>query len=270
MMNGIKIIVVLIMVVVLTSISIDAFDTASGSRLTLLAQLGSLYRGSKCPADMTLVTTAVQPFCIDTYEASPAPGCPVMEPNSSLDTERDMQAGGCRPNTATGQLPWRYVSYQQAETLCARAGKRLPEPREWYDAALGTPTTMNDCQLVGEVAHTGNKSLCVSGVGAFDMVGNVWEYLAGIGSDGTFGTYTVPKEGYVALVDDEGLPRETMDTPPADYGADYVWSKNSGATVRARGGFYGAREDGGIYSMQAGVSPTFVSSAIGFRCARSL
>jgi formylglycine-generating enzyme required for sulfatase activity len=270
MKNFVKITLILIVVMIVTSISIDAFDTAGGSRLTLLAQLGSLYHGSKCPSDMVLVTTAVQPFCIDRYEASPISSCPVTQPASSFDTERNIDTGSCQAASEEGRIPWQYVSYKQAETICARAGKRLPEVREWYDAALGTPVKTASCNLEGSVEKTGSKTECRSGVGTADMIGNLWEYVAGIGVDGKFGTYTVPREGYVTLADDSGLPLKTDSTATSSYDNDYAWTKTTEATVIARGGFYGARADGGIYSIQAGVSPTFSSAAIGFRCARSL
>ena len=270
MKNFVKITLVLIVVMIVTSISIDAFDTAHGSRLTLLAQLGALYRGSSCPSDMVLVTTAVVPFCIDRYEVSPQQDCPVQQPASAFDTQRNLDVGSCHTVAASDRIPWQYVSYKQAETLCARSGKRLPEPREWYNAALGTPVDTASCSLSGDIAKTGSKSSCRSGVEAYDMLGNVWEYVSGIGVNGTFGAYTVPKEGYVLLADDSGLPLLTGEVATSTYDDDYAWTKTSDATVIARGGFYGARNDGGLYSIQAGVSPSFSSAAIGFRCARSL
>jgi len=66
-------------------------------------------------------------------------------------------------------------------------GDRLPINAEWQAVALGTPdtggadngsTTCNTDNLALDVMATGSRSACVSNVGAFDMVGNVWEWVA--------------------------------------------------------------------------------------------
>lgn len=246
-----------------TALSIDAFDTYTGASGTLLASLSSA--PVSCPPDMVLVSTETQNFCIDTFEAAVGEDCPSMVPKSVYDTVRNVAAANCKPISQKGVEPWRHVSYTQALQLCARAGKFLPSPTLWYTAALGTPDNDTSCAQSGELELTGKNGACKSGAGAYDMIGNVWEIVAATPDDLAFATTS----GYVDLVDGFGIPTKTTQTPNLHYFEDYLW-RNEQGTVNLRGGFYGAGSDGGLYSLQVGLSADFSSAAIGFRCARSL
>jgi formylglycine-generating enzyme required for sulfatase activity len=87
-----------------------------------------------------------------------------------------------------GVLPSMNITWFQAEEACANAGKRLPTSAEWQVAANGTPdpgpdngtTDCNSAVPTGlfSASPTGSRSRCVSARGAFDMVGNVAEWVA--------------------------------------------------------------------------------------------
>src|SRR5262245_40251486 len=86
-------------------------------------------------------------------------------------------------------LPSAFVTWFQAEEACANASKRLPTSAEWQVGANGTPdpgpddqasscNTFNGPADLGISTPTGTRSQCVSARGAFDMVGNVAEWVA--------------------------------------------------------------------------------------------
>jgi hypothetical protein len=77
------------------------------------------------------------------------------------------------------------ITWFQAQEACANAGKRLPSNAEWQVAANGTPDPgpdngTTDCNTASTfaVALTGSRSNCVSARRAFDMVGNLYEWVA--------------------------------------------------------------------------------------------
>jgi hypothetical protein len=84
-----------------------------------------------------------------------------------------------------GVTPSAFITWFQALQACANAGKRLPSNAEWQAAVAGTPDPgpddgAADCNTASAftVAATGSRSRCVSAYGAFDMVGNLWEWVA--------------------------------------------------------------------------------------------
>jgi hypothetical protein len=76
-----------------------------------------------------------------------------------------------------GVQPARRASWPQAAAAARNSLKRLPTNQEWQVAALGTPDGAPCAQGAVPVA-TGSIPACVSDVGAFDMVGNVAEWVA--------------------------------------------------------------------------------------------
>src|SRR5262249_58831594 len=81
-------------------------------------------------------------------------------------------------------LPSAFITWFQAQEACARAGRRLRTSAERQVAANGTPDPgpdngTTDCNTAGDgPSLTGARSSCVSARGAFDMVGNVAEWVA--------------------------------------------------------------------------------------------
>jgi len=83
------------------------------------------------------------------------------------------------------EMPSPNITWFQAQEACANAGKRLPTNSEWQMGANGTPDAgpdngTTDCNTAsaGTPTLTGTRAGCVSGRGAFDMVGNLAEWVA--------------------------------------------------------------------------------------------
>jgi formylglycine-generating enzyme required for sulfatase activity len=209
-------------------------------------------------------------FCIDKYEVSPSAKCIIFEPKSVSDTAHNLADAKCVAASVANGLPWTHVAKPQAEQLCAKEGKRLPTAEEWYEAAAGTPDNMAICNLSGEINTAGVSIECLSGVGAADLVGNVWELTSSEVIDGFYNDVKLPAEGYVEQIGSSGLASLTTDIPNNIYNQDYFWSKSEGSFSIIRGGFYGSRLDGGVYAVHAANDINFASAAIGFRCVKQL
>jgi formylglycine-generating enzyme required for sulfatase activity len=113
-----------------------------------------------------------EPFWIDRYEVT----------NAQYGSEGPFP-GENRPRT---NLTWLDV-----RDYCARRGARLPTEAEWEYAARGPDNliypwgnTLVDDYVVyertspGEVADVGSRPEGMSWVGAYDMSGNVWEWVS--------------------------------------------------------------------------------------------
>ena len=168
---------------------------------------------TRCGPDAVVAGTV----CLDKYEASvwrvPAPTTTnatlVRRIRRGTATRADLLAGGAMqlgtagdnyaPCTDNGQncaddiyavslpseIPAALITWFQAEEACANSGKRLPTSAEWQVGANGTqdPGPDNgttDCNTAsgGVASLTGTRSDCLSARGAFDMVGNLAEWVA--------------------------------------------------------------------------------------------
>ncbi|MBZ0169140.1 Serine/threonine-protein kinase pkn1 [Candidatus Methylomirabilis lanthanidiphila] len=234
-----------------------------------------------CPPDAVLVGTT----CIDKYEASvwqTADAALIAKIKDGTVTLADMTgagatqlglaigdlaAAGC-PDTGNGcgdfyavsipgVTPSASITWFQAATAARNAGKRLPTNAEWQAAALGTPdtagaddgsTTCNTDNRAPGVTATGSRSACVSDVGAFDMVGNLWEWVA------------------------DWTPLSTACITDLFGSGD--WNCLAGASLTAgpgallRGGGWNEGSDAGVFAVVGSDVPWYASSGIGFRCAR--
>lgn len=93
-------------------------------------------------------------------------------------------------NQAAGRSPKSGIDWAQANALCRRRGKRLPTEEEWEFAARGTdgriypwgnnwqPDAANAAGKNSKTTEVGNYKTGASPFGAYDMVGNVWEWTA--------------------------------------------------------------------------------------------
>lgn len=161
-----------------------------------------------------------------------------------------------------GVTPSRFINWFQAVAVARNAGKRLPTNQEWQAAALGTPAPGTDngttsCKFGGGLTpvNTGSRSDCVSDVGAFDMVGNLWEWVA----------EWVPRSsacpGWGAFSDDVMCLAGALDT-----------SNSPGALKR--GGASNGGAGAGVFAVDGNASPsgaglvTGSAPLFGFRAAR--
>lgn len=266
--RGAKTIVVLVGVTVLTSFSIDATDTFRSSN-TMLSQLIAAKSGQACEEGMVQVTANQNDFCIDAYENAYSESCPYQQPRSTEEAKVNADSRNCVTVSEPAVPVATFVTYQFAQTMCAKRGARLPTAGEWSEAALGTPDT-GDCNTNGVRASAGTYASCRSLYGVADMIGNVWEWVDGAVIDGVFNGTKLASEGYVSAVDTRGLPTESSDAPDLQFNGDYVWSEAEGTYAAMRGGFYGSENDAGLYTLHAKMNPGYGSEATGFRCVRSM
>lgn len=266
-MKSLKIGGVIVLAAVLTALGIDASDTLSGSKNTLLGQLISSKENSLCPEGMIQVPSALTFTCADMYEASADEACPYPNPSNELESKANTEVQNCSALSVKGAEPWRFVTREQASLACARAGKRLPKSSEWYMLAVGTSESEKACNT--ETAggqKTGQSEACVSAVGARDAIGNLWEWTSDDVIDGVYEGRKLPLDGYVAQVDAGGMATRVSDTASDLFYSDYFWSTPEGAFGILRGGFFGSRSDAGVYAAHARTVPTSFGTAIGFRC----
>lgn len=166
----------------------------------------------KCPVDAVVSGTV----CLDKYEATiwrisdplgvnaglvkkvKAGKATAAELSAAGATQLGIGADNYSPCTDNGQncvndiyavslagaSPSRYLTWFQAQQACENAGKRLPSNAEWQAAVAGTPDPgpdngTTDCNSTSlTVSLTGARTSCVSADGAFDMVGNLYEWVA--------------------------------------------------------------------------------------------
>lgn len=131
--------------------------------------------GEECEPEAAMVTVEADGvrFRIDAYEAS-----------RWNATEQTAGTGVGMACNYRGTIPWNNVTYEDARNACLDAGKRLCTKAEWR-AACGQALypyggayvagTCNDGKV--ETLATGAKAGCRSAVGAFDMSGNVREWV---------------------------------------------------------------------------------------------
>jgi len=159
--------------------------------------------------------------------------------------------------SVVGVTPSSQMTWFQAQAACENARKRLPSNAEWQAAVAGTPDPggdngTSDCNSAkGSASLTGSRSGCKSARGAFDMVGNLFEWVADwVPRSTTCGTWS------------PGV------SPTGDYQclAGAATTGEPGALLR--GGSFIDGPDAGPLSVSGFIEPSDAGSNIGFRCTR--
>jgi hypothetical protein len=152
------------------------------------------------------------------------------------------------------EIPSAQITWFQAQAACANAGKRLPTNAEWQVGANGTPdpgpdNRATDCNSAGNiVSSTGSRSDCLSARGAFDMAGNLEEWVADWAPLSTVCT------GWGGVSDDR----------MCFAGAS---TADGGPTALTRGGSFVDGTGAGPLAVLGGRRPSVALSFVGFRCA---
>jgi len=152
-------------------------------------------------------------------------------------------------------IPAANITWFQAQEACANAGKRLPTSAEWQVGAIGTPDAgldngTTDCNSdAGSVTLTGTRKNCQSARGAFDMVGNLDEWVA------------------------DWTPLSTGCTNWGGLSDDLMCLSGASTTALSpgallRGGDFRNRQAAGPLAVVASGGPFNSRAFIGFRCAR--
>ena len=254
--------------------------------ITLPKRVDSAYKTGfvlGCPDWMVHVNNEPHDYCIDRFEAHLVEnrgGVETVHPSSVPPNPLGRYIARSLP----GVLPQSSVNRKMAENACWNAGKRLCTIREWIRACAGvdnyaypygnteTPRVcntrkphllsalhgtdpkkwgdgMNDPLLnmvSGFLAKTGDYSGCVGSYGAYDMVGNVQEWVSTPVDDQIIGS----------------RPRRGPNKNPA-----FKAVEGNGIFM---GGFYGtANENGnGCNYMTTVHGPEQKDYSIGFRCCK--
>lgn len=257
--------------VVLSTVAIQASDMLRGIEGNL-SGLAIESEGGVCGVGAVEILLGSHALCVDTYEASASLECPHQTPNSQTETQENANESACKPQSKSEMMPWRFVSLTQAQQFCGRVGKRLPTNEEWYKVVSGF-TDQSSCVTQSgksEPNTTGSTASCVTPAGVHDMVGNVWEWIDEEVTSGTYNDRVLPQEGYVSLVDSDGVVVETQNSGLQEYGNDYAWTSSDGVKGVIRGGFYGSGDDAGIFSQNLSVPLDFRATGVGFRCVKDI
>lgn len=255
---------VVLLASIISTLGIFASDVLQGKNVQFAGLLGGNDAGV-CAEGMVPFSSTHGILCVDMYESSPSTDCPFEQPKNALDSEANVSDQKCYAASVSSKLPWSYISLPQAQQMCAHSGKRIPTASEWYRIALGTRT--GNCVTSAESPqNTGSSKECLASSGAFDMIGNMWEWVDETVVNNTFEGRSFPEEGYITSVDSNGVAITSGKNPDPLYDLDYVWTKSDGVFGMIRGGFYGSETDAGVYAMNASVPTSFSSQGVGFRC----
>ncbi len=218
------------------------------------ALIASIRNGTVTQADLTAAGAVQHGLLLGDLAAA---GCPDM-------------GDGCVDFYAVsiaGVTPSAFLNWFQAVAAARNAGKRLPSNAEWQTAALGTPDPgvslagTEDCNTANggdpsgnALVPTGSRVDCFSDALAFDLVGNVFEWVA------------------------DWVPRSTDCATglfgTGDFNCLAGADTAAGPGALIRGGDFGTSGTGlggvsaGVFAVSGAILPSFVNESSGFRAAR--
>jgi formylglycine-generating enzyme required for sulfatase activity len=219
--------------------------TGTNARLVKKLQKGRATLADLTAAGATQLGTTFPPFSHAAFPVSFPPNGNWTAPVYAASVP------GVRPTSS--------ITWFQAEQACRLAGKRLPTNQEWQAAAAGTPDPAGgvddgatQCNVVtaGGATIAGSRSACVSTWGAFDMVGNVWEWVA------DWGALSTGCVGWGSFSDDHMCLSGASETETVPG-------------VMSRGGDYADGASAGVFAVNNNnAPPPDDDNDLGFRCAR--
>ncbi|HEX2571489.1 MAG TPA: SUMF1/EgtB/PvdO family nonheme iron enzyme [Polyangia bacterium] len=223
------------------------------------------------PDEVVKVGTGNSAFWIDRYEATVNTLQDGTGSRNAVNVipqngQWTLTGAGAPPGYAlsvANETPSTNITWFQASAFCAFSGKRLPTGEEWLRAAAGTPdptapSVSDGPCLTGNTAVrlTGLGTQCASHWGAQDMIGNAYEWTGEwFGSGGTTnGGWPVGYQG-------DG----TYNVNSLVYGLS-GGGQVTGPAAALRGGSGGGGTASGIFTINLGAAPAYISPGVGFRC----
>jgi formylglycine-generating enzyme required for sulfatase activity len=199
-------------------------------------------------------TVTLKPYEIDRYEVTVGEfRAFLLRTGYKTTAETGGKPGdqSWRNDFSAGRLdhPVRFVSWNDADKYCHAIGKRLPSEAEWEYAARGGDKRLypwgpafDPARVVpGDTQRVGRIGANVSPLGAYDMAGNVWEFV---------------QDWY--RPDYYGQPNNSDNPRGPDQGDQRV----------IRGGSYSNAQDELRVTRRIKIDPNATNADVGFRCAR--